>query len=182
MTSPTALTGRWSCRAFTTEPLGREVLLELLEAARWAPSAGNLQPWRFVVVEDRATRLELARAAHGQGFVAEAPAVVVVCALAEVSTHHYGGRGRDLYCLQDTAAATENLLLRAAELGLGGCWVGAFEEGAVSRALDLPTSVRPVALVPLGHPRGRPGRRDRRPLEEVVVWHEPAAAGRRPGG
>jgi nitroreductase len=170
MGEATVFQRRCSCRAFSPEPLPRETLVELLEAARWAPSGGNLQPWRFVVVRDMSRRLALAYAAHGQAFVAEAPAVVVVCALAEVSARHYGERGRELYCLQDTAAAAENLLLRATELGLGSCWVGAFEEEAASRALGLDESWRPVALIPVGWPRGRPPERTRLPLDRVTVW------------
>ena len=161
---------RFSCRSYRPDPIPREVLTELLEAARWAPNAGNLEPWRFVVVLDEFRRGALARSAYGQGFVAAAPAVVVVCAVPEESARFYGPRGRELYCLQDTAAAVENLLLAATESGLGTCWVGAFQEAAVARDLDLQPGWRPVALVTVGYPAEEPTRRRRRSLESITRW------------
>ena len=166
------LTGRFSCRSFSAAPISRERIVDLLEAARWAPSAGNCQPWRFVVVTDAGHRRALAAAAFGQGFVAVAPATIVVCAVPAECARTYGARGRDLYCLQDTAAATENLLLAATAAGLGACWVGAFDEAAVQRALELEPGWRPVAIVPLGEPAETPSRRDRRSLEAVTRWIE----------
>ena len=161
-------TRRFSCRSFTPEPVPAEALDALLEAARWAPSAGNLQPWRFLVVHAEAIRRQLAAAARDQAFVAEAPVTIVVCAVADESAPRYGARGRTLYCLQDTAAAVENLLLAATAHGLGSCWVGAFDEQAVCRALALDPAWRPVAMVPLGRPAEPPTERRRRPVDEVV--------------
>jgi len=163
---------RFSCRSFDTTPPDRGTLEAVLEAARWAPSGGNLQPWRFVVVLEADRRRALAGAAYGQAFLAQAPTVITVCAVPEESVKHYGQRGRDLYCLQDTAAAAENLLLAATELGLGSCWVGAFDESAVSRVLELPQNWRPVALLALGRPAEAEPRRTRRPLSEVTLWME----------
>ncbi len=160
---------RYSCRSFTAAPVGGAETARLLEAARWAPSAGNVQPWRFVAVTSERVRRALARAA-GQEFLASAPLVLAVCAVPEESARRYGARGRSLYVLQDTAAATENILLQAAEMGLAACWVGAFDETAAAAALALPPGWRPVALVPVGHAQGPPPERDRRPLEEVAVF------------
>jgi nitroreductase len=121
------------------------------------------------VVREQATKRALAQAALNQWFISEAPVVVVVCADPERSAARYGDRGRHLYSFQDTAAATENLLLAAVASGLGACWVGAFDEVAASRALGLPAHLRPVAIVPIGHPAGRPSARtDRRALDAVV--------------
>jgi len=161
---------RFSCRSFTADPVPRATIEGLLDAARWAPSGGNLQPWRFVVATAAGRRRELAAAALGQGFVAQAPVVIVVCAVPEESGRHYGDRGRHLYAVQDTAAAAENLLLAATRAGLGACWVGAFDEDRVRRVLGLAPGWRPVALIPVGRPAEVPGRRSRRPLGEVVVW------------
>ena len=170
MTERTLFERRFSCRRFTDTPLDRDAITPLLEAARWAPSGGNLQPWRFVVVRDRVRRQELARVAYGQSSLAQAPAVIAVCAVPEDSARIYGDRGRELYCLQDSAAAAENLLLAAVEAGLGGCWVGAFDEAGVIRVLGLEAGWRPVALVALGHPAEQEPARSRRPLDEVVLW------------
>ncbi|UCH77878.1 MAG: nitroreductase family protein [Candidatus Coatesbacteria bacterium] len=161
---------RRSIRRFRPDPLSRAQIERLLEAARWAPSAGNLQPWIFVVVTSPEVRAELAAAAYDQEFVAEAPAVVGVAA-ALAATAPYGGRGRELYCLQDTAAAVQNVLLAAHEMGLGTCWVGAFDEAAVARALGLGAEERPVALIPVGLP-AQSGRSGRRELSDVVRWIE----------
>ena len=164
------LEGRHSVRAFDNErDVPSETVTRLLEAAVRAPSAGNCQPWHFFVVRSQETKNALARAALNQWFLSEAPVVVVVCADLERSASTYGDRGRYLYSLQDTAAATENLLLAAVASGLGACWVGAFDEEAASRALDLPPRTRPVAIIPIGHPAEAPVQRtDRRPLDTVV--------------
>ena len=161
---------RYSCRSFRPTPVTRATVEQLLEAARWAPSAGGLEPWRFVVVTDEAARRALAAAAHGQEFVAAASVVVVVCAVPEESAARYRDRGRTLYCLQDTAAATENLMLAATAHGLGSCWVGAFDEAHAARALDLPAGWRPVAMVPIGEAAEAPPRRSRKPIGDVVRW------------
>jgi nitroreductase len=169
MTEPSILRRRYSCRRFAATPLSQAEIEGLLEAAIWAPSAGNLQPWRFIVVTSDELKQRLARAAY-QDFVAEAPVVITVCAVPAESARRYGERGRSLYSLQDTAAATQNILLAASELGLGSCWVGAFEEPGVAKALGLPPAWRPVALVPVGHPLETAAPRGRRPVQEVAVF------------
>lgn len=160
---------RFSCRRFTGEPLDEATLAFVLEAARWAPSAGNLQPWRFIVVRDRATRDSLAAAAYRQTFLAaDAPVIIVVCAVPAESARVYGERGASLYCIQDTAAAIQNVLLAATDAGWGSCWVGAFEERAVASVLSLESGTRPVALIPLGHPAEPAPIRHRRDPAETV--------------
>jgi nitroreductase len=159
---------RRSVRAFQGSDVSVSTVQKILEAAVRAPSAGNRQPWHFVVVRRKAVKEALAQAASGQDLLAEAPVVIVVCADAERSATRYGSRGRSLYCLQDTAAATEHILLAATALGLGSCWVGAFDEGAAARALDLPAQLRPVAMVPIGQAASEStGRTARRSLAEV---------------
>ena len=161
---------RQSVRAFDRQRgVAPEVVTRLLHAATRAPSAGNCQPWHFFVVRDQKTKQALARAALNQWFLGEAPVVFVVCADPERSARRYGDRGRYLYSLQDTAAATENLLLAAVALGLGACWVGAFDEGTAAEALHLPSHLRPVAIIPVGYPAEQPQREtDRLPLRSVV--------------
>ena len=161
---------RHSVRSFQASPVSKEAIERILRAAIRAPSAGNRQPWHFVVVHDPTVKGALAQAAYGQGFVGEAPVVIVVCAEPERSAVVYRDRGRGLYCLQDTAAAVEHVLLAATALGLGACWVGAFDESAVARAVALPAHLRPVALVPLGAPAEAPAPTSRRTLAEVSSW------------
>jgi len=159
---------RRSVRDFMPDEIPEEHLNLMLEAMRWAPSAGNLQPWRFYVVKDREKRRELARAALGQDFIADAPVAIVVCAVPEESSWRYGKRGSQLYCIQDTACAVMNLMLSATALGYGSVWVGAFDEKEVSRAISAPASERPVAIVPIGKPRHLEPRTKRKSLSEIV--------------
>jgi len=164
---------RRSVRNFdSARDVPHETVQRILEAAIRAPSAGNCQPWHFIVVRSEQIKGRLAQAAYGQWFIADAPVVIVVCAEPDRSAWRYGSRGSQLYCLQDTAAATEHILLAVTALGLGACWVGAFDEKAAAKALDLPASLRPVAIVPLGHPTARPYRTPRRSLNEVVTFQE----------
>jgi len=166
----TPILTRTSCRAFRPDPLPEADLTRLIEALCRAPSAGNVQPWRFIVVRSDGDREALAAAAHGQSFLARAPVVIVVCGDAARSEARYGKRGRDLYVIQDTAAAVENLLIAATALGYGSCWVGAFDEKAAREALGLPGGLRPLAMVPIGRPiRGRKptGRRPKREVVEI---------------
>ncbi len=160
---------RQSCRYFLSDELPEEHLKLLLECMRWAPSAGNMQPWRFYVVRDDERKQALVASAYGQRFIADAPVVIVVCAVADESAASYGPRGATLYCLQDTAAAVQNLLLAATALGYGTCWIGAFDEHAAAEALKLPQRERPVAMIPVGKPRRMGSRTNRRPRSEIMV-------------
>jgi nitroreductase len=167
---PQHILERRSVRAYTDEELSREDIETLIEAACLAPSAGNLQPWEFIAVTDPEIKMRLAEAALGQYFIAQAPVVIVVCAVPSRSAMRYGRRGSELYCLQDTAAAVQNILLTAVANGLGTCWVGAFNERRVAEVVKVPRGVRPIALIPVGHPAERPPKRPRRRLSEVLHW------------
>lgn len=166
-----AIKARRSIRRFKKDPIPEDLLREVLEAATWAPSAGNVQPWQFYVITQAEKRKGLSKAGR-QGFLGEAPVIIVVCALLERAARYYGERGKSLYCLQDSAAAIQNLLLRATSLGLSTCWVGAFSETQVKEILGLPPEARPVALIPLGYPAENPLPPPRRGLSEVVVWEK----------
>ncbi|MCL5256236.1 MAG: nitroreductase family protein [Chloroflexi bacterium] len=161
---------RLSVRHYTSEEVTDQQVSTLLNSAILAPSGGNRQPWFFYVVRDLATRKKLVDAAGGQDFLAEAPVVIVVCADPKRSAERYAQRGATLYCIQDTAAAVQNILLQAASMGLGTCWVGAFDEEAVSAILEIPVHLRPVAMIPVGHAARQPRPRPRRALSEVVKW------------
>jgi len=163
-----AIKNRRSVRAFTNEPVSDEEVMKIIDSARWAPSAGNIQPWEFVVVRDAEIKRGLSAAALDQTLIEEAPVVIVVCANQLRSASGYGSRGVNLYCLQDTAAATQNMLLAAGALGLATCWVGAFQEEEARKVLNIPSGVRPVAIIPVGHPAEKPVARSRRPLSEIV--------------
>lgn len=163
-----AIRGRRSVRTFKPDPIPEKDLEKILDAGRLAPSAGNCQPWEFVIVKDEEIKEKLVHAALGQSFLSEAPVVVVVCANVPRTERRYGRRGAELYCIQDTAAAVQNINLAAYALGYGTCWVGAFDEEAAAKAIKVPPKVRPVAIIPIGRPGEKPRPTPRLHLDEVV--------------
>jgi nitroreductase len=165
-----AIKGRKSIRVFKKQNVPEETVEKLINAASWAPSAGNIQPWEFVIVRKPAVKKKLAQAALNQAFVEEAPVVIVVCANEKRSSMGYGLRGETLYCIQDTAAATQNILLTAYSLGLGTCWIGAFNENEAKEALQAPEGIRPVAIIPVGYANEAPSQRIRRPLSQIMHY------------
>lgn len=159
---------RRSVRRFKSRPIEGEKIERLEESLRWAPSAGNIQPWKFFFVKNSSLRTSLARAAWNQDFISEAPLVVAVCADPEESAAHYGKRGSDRYCLMDCAAAIENLLLTCTALELGACWVGAFDDDEVAHALSLSPPLRPVALIAAGYPAETPKAPSRKAVSRII--------------
>jgi nitroreductase len=140
-----------SVRSFKGEQIPEPTLTRILEAGNMAPSAGNLQPWYFFVVQDTAVKNKLAEAAFDQEQISDAPTVVVILADPARSNERYGERGAQLYCLQDSAAAAQNILLAAEGLGIAACWVGAFDERKVQEAVEAPPRLRAVAMICLGY-------------------------------
>ncbi len=163
-----AVKNRRSIRAFKRRAVPEGIVEKLIDAARHAPSAGNIQPWEFVIVREPQVKHELSIAALNQALIEEAPVVIAVCADEARSSQGYGSRGANLYCIQDTAAATQNMLLAAHALGLGACWIGAFQEEIVRKVLNTPVHVRPVAIIPVGYPAESPTPRRRRLVSEIV--------------
>lgn len=160
---------RRSVRAFDSSiPVSGEALARILKCVQLAPSAGNLQSFRIVTVHSEAVRRDLARAAFGQPFVAEAPVVMVFCSDGENASRKYGARGTQLYSVQDATIACSFAMLAVADMGLAAVWVGAFDEDAVRQAAGIDPSLRPVAMLPIGTPGEAPEARPRRPLHELV--------------
>jgi nitroreductase len=165
-----AVKGRRSIRAFKSQNVSAEIIEKLVDAARWAPSAGNIQPWEFIIVRKPEIKKALADAALDQTFIEEAPVVIVVCANENRSSQRYGIRGKTLYCIQDTAAAIQNFHLVAYSFGLGTCWVGAFREEEAREILKVSTGIRPVAIIPVGYPSEVPSTPSRRPVNQIVHY------------
>ncbi|RKY64962.1 MAG: nitroreductase [Candidatus Latescibacterota bacterium] len=163
----TAIRSRRSIRSYQDRPVEQEKLDLVLEAGRLAPSASNLQEWKFIVVRDKETRKRLAQAAHGQRFVGEAAAVIVACATV---TDHMMPCGQLSYPI-DLAIALDHMTLKAVEEGLGTCWIGAFSEDEVKEILGIPKQIRVVALLPIGYPQYVPSPTPRKSKEEVY-WYE----------
>ena len=155
---------RRSIRNYLDRPVEEEKLLAVLEAGRLAPSARNMQDWRFIVVSDPATRQRLAEAARDQQFVAQAPLVIAACGTSDLVMTC----GQPAYAI-DVAIALDHMTLAAASLGLGSCWIGAFYEDRVKQILAVPPEVRVVALLPLGYPADMPAPRPRKSLEDIAA-------------
>jgi nitroreductase len=164
---------RHSIRAFQAQEVGDARLEQILQAARRAPSAGNLQAYKVAVVRAPSLRRRLARAALSQEFVAQAPVVLVFLADPGASAVKYGRRGEALYAVQDATIACAYAQLAACDAGLGSCWVGAFREREVRSALGIGQDLLPVALLPLGHAAEVPEVTGRRSLRELVLDTRP---------
>ncbi len=153
-------------KRFADRPILPEVLERILDCGRHAPSAGEDQPWRFVVVRDPLTRHRLAEAAFNSDLVKTAPVVIVGCARI---TSRISGHGRPAYP-SDLAAATQNMAVAAADLGLQAAWITGFREAAVRSLLGVPDDVPVVTLLALGFPDGFGKLPKRRPVAEVITW------------
>ncbi len=162
-----AIKTRKSVRSFLDQPVEDEKLRTILEAGRLAPSASNRQEWRYVIVRDRETRKKLAEAANWQTFVGEAPVVIVACAETD---NHVMSCGQLCYPI-DVAISLDHMTLVATELGLGTCWVGAFNEEKVKEILNIPEEVRVIELMPLGYPVDpTPKIKNRLPLNLIAKY------------
>jgi nitroreductase len=145
---------------------------KIIDAARHAPSSGNLQNWKFVVVIETELKKQLAEAALQQYEIINASALIVVCGEPEKAGRYYGLRGERLYTTQNCAAAIQNMLLEAHSLGLGTRWIGAFEEEMVKRLLSIPEEgVRPQAIIAVGYPKEIPPKPPKLPLETLVYFN-----------
>ncbi|MCJ7479380.1 MAG: nitroreductase family protein [Candidatus Nanohaloarchaeota archaeon QJJ-7] len=150
-----AITSRVSITSYRDTGVDRPKVARLLEAARWAPSAGNMQVSEYVIVEDEELLEKLSEYAHNQSHIREAPFALVILADIEKAERNYPERG-ELYALQETAAAMQNVLLEAHNQGLGAAWVGSFDEEQVGALLEVPERLRPVSIVTVGHPDEKP--------------------------
>lgn len=171
-----AIKKRRSVRSYLDKPVEEDKLSKILEAARLAPSASNRQEWRFVAVKDKKLRTQLAKAAKNQLFVAEAPLVIACCAETD---NHVMGCGQLCYPI-DIAIAIDHMTLSARDLGLGTCWIGAFNEEEVKKILEIPKNIRVVELLCLGYAKEDSQQpKDRLNIEKIVFsekWNKPYLA------
>ncbi|MCM2325035.1 MAG: nitroreductase family protein [Candidatus Woesearchaeota archaeon] len=147
-----AIATRRSIRKYTSQDVPMEILGLIIDAGRYAPSAGNTQNWRFIIIKDPSNRQKIAEASMQQLWIAEAPILICVVSETEKLKKFYGVRGERLYSVQNCAAAVQNMLLTAHALGLASCWISSFDEEVLSRTLGLPGEVRPQAVLPIGYP------------------------------
>lgn len=156
-----ALRGRRSIRSYEEKPVPRETIEEIIDTARLAPSANNIQPWEFVIVTDSGMRSRMADLTDYGKFIAQAGACVAVFTK---DVKHY---------LEDGSAATENILVAAHALGLGTCWVAGYKKdyaGPIGKLLGVPDGYKLVALISLGYPAEKAEPHGKRALAEVLHW------------
>ncbi|MBN1260896.1 MAG: nitroreductase family protein [Anaerolineae bacterium] len=161
------LKGRRSIRRYKPDPVPEALLRQVLEAGQWAPSASNRQPWHFIVVRDPAVRKAVSE--HAAFFflkwahVNEAPVLIVLCGEA-------GGRIYQRFLHEDVGLAGSQMMLQAAALGLGTCWIGGLDPLAIGAVLKLPSAIEVVGLLTLGFPDEDPPPPSRKPLSQVVHY------------
>lgn len=163
-----AIKKRRSIRRFDrNKTVTDEQIAQILEAGRLSPSAHNLQDWYFIIVKNQKTKDALVATCFGQEFIAEASVVIVVCSDGRLADRHSTRHGPDFYTLQDTAIATTQMWLAVTDLGLGACWIGAFDEELVKDVLKLEEYLRPVVVLPIGYPAESPSPTPRKSIKEI---------------
>jgi nitroreductase len=158
---------RRSIRKYRPEPIPDEKLEIILEAARLAPSAANCQDWCFIVVQNADMKRALAEAANNQTFMKDAAVIIVAMGDPQISAK---------WCEKDVMIAVEHMVLGATAMGYGTCWIGAFDEGAIKRLLEIPMNMRVAVLLPIGVPAETPRSRPRKKLSEIIhkeKWQQP---------
>jgi nitroreductase len=161
-----AILGRRSVRLYKPDPVPKKCIERILDAARWAPSGSNIQPWKFIVVSDKNV-LEVIRK-MSPGYLGETPLAILVCSDREKEYRVGGTLGRDYMSVADCSMAVENMLLAAHALGLGTCVVKSFSRIAVKEMLEIPDSIEPELLVVLGYAAQAPTPPARPPLGEIT--------------
>jgi SagB-type dehydrogenase family enzyme len=146
-----AIRTRRSIRKYKDKQVPWDNIVTIMQAGKYAPCAGNLQNWKFIHVKSDAKRKAIAKACLQQNWMEQAPIYIVVVAEPEKAERYYGTRGARLYTIQACAAAMENMLLTAHSLGLGACWVGAFDEDEIWRILNLPEEKTVQGVITIGY-------------------------------
>ncbi|NOY54154.1 MAG: nitroreductase [Deltaproteobacteria bacterium] len=165
-----AIRQRRSIRSFIDKTIPKEVLTRVLNAGRLAPSAVNLQPWRFIVIREPVTKMELVECTRGgkHTHLGMGDVILVACG-NEKECYQRQGNYMKTFAI-DVAIALEQMILAATAEGLGTCWIGAFDEEKVKTLLDIPDPWRVVAMTPLGYPDESPPDRGRKSLDEIVCY------------
>lgn len=167
MTFDNLINKRFSVRSYSSQKVDKQLLLEILEAGRLAPSAVNYQPWHFIVITEEEDLKSIHEVYHRTWF-REAPVVIAVCADHSLSWKRKTD-GKD-FADVDVAIAIDHLILKATELNLGTCWVCNFNVEMARQKLELPDHVEPIALIPIGYTESAAPAKSRKELSEIVHW------------
>ena len=161
------IAARYSVRAYRPDPVEDEKLQTVLEAARLAPTAANRQPFQLVVMHTTGREEEIGKI-YGKPWFVQAPLVIGVCAISSLAWVRESDRFNAR--LIDAAIVADHLILAATNLGLGTCWIAAFNVEAARSVMDLPSEAEPVIFTPLGYPADQPGPKTRKPLSDLVLY------------
>jgi nitroreductase len=161
-----AISNRRSIRNYLSKAVEEKKLNKILNSGRISPSAANRQEWKFIVVKDYETRTQLKDAAHGQIFVEQAPVTIVACSTESEKVMPCGQYAYSI----DIAIAVSFMILEATELGLGTCWLGAFDENKVKSILNIPHNIRVPAMFTLGYADETPEPRPRKIIKDIVCY------------
>jgi len=167
MTFDQLINSRFSVRSFLPSKIDRSTIVEILEAARIAPSAVNYQPLHFIVISEE-NDLSAMHEVYQRIWFRDAPVCIVICADHSQSWKRKAD-GKDFADI-DAAIAIDHLVLKATELGLGTCWVCNFDVELTSKKLELPEHIEPIAIIPLGYTTAKPSEKSRKHLSELVHW------------
>jgi len=160
---------RFSVRSYKNIPVEREKLMQVLDAARVAPSAVNYQPWHFVVIE-KPENIEKIKLVYPREWISTAPVVIIACSDRTQSWKRKTD-GKDSSDI-DISIAVDHMTLQATELGLGTCWVCNFDVQKCSELFLIPKEIEPVVLVPLGYPAVEKPQKKRKSMGEIVHWEK----------
>ncbi len=163
---------RRSVRSYLDKNVEFEKLAKILDSARYAPSSGNIQNVMLIAVRDKKKRADIATASLKQYWMMDAPVHIAVCNKIENIKRFYGSKGELVYSSQNCAAAIENMLLTAYSLGLGTCWVGAFDEDAIKRILRIPENIKVEAVITLGYVKEKEELPSKYALENITYFEE----------
>ncbi|MFP4117319.1 MAG: nitroreductase family protein [Candidatus Woesearchaeota archaeon] len=162
------LTKRRSCKKYLDKMVPRELIGAVVEAGGMAPSAGDKQNWKFIVVRDKEKRDQIAKLCRDQYWMAEAPVHIVICSVDSISRRLFGKRG-ELYSVQNCALAAENILLASTDIGLGSCVVSALDEEGMANLLGVPDSARVQSVITLGYPAQKEmSKKENKPIKEIM--------------
>ena len=167
MTVLESIRKRYSCRSYQQRAIEQEKLDQIFEAARLAPSAKNIQDWRFVVVTDKEKKRQIAEAACEQKFLEKAGAIVIAC-----SNGDYVMRCGQPIGPIDIAIALEHICLQATDSGLATCWIGSFYPEKIRSILDIPDNIAVIELMAVGYPADEMKEPKREPIEKILCYEK----------
>lgn len=167
-----AISTRRSIRKYKDKQVPWDNIVTILQAGKYAPSAGNLQNWKYIVVKNDAKRSALAKACLNQEWMEQAPVFIIVVAEPERARMYYGARGARLYTIQACAAAIQNMLLTAHSLGLGACWIGAFDEDAMLKILNMAEEKSVQGIITIGYADEKPEQPPKFRIEHMTYFEK----------